>query len=101
VTVETHQHAGHAGHADVVGELVDVDVRHREGNDNLAPGDDILGHEYRVITSRRSPCATGALSAPNRCTTPQDLTFDGSGSRWKPFSAARMGADCRDSAALS
>ena len=44
VTAETHRHAGHA---DIVRELVDGNVGHREGNDNLAPGDDSWWREYR------------------------------------------------------
>ena len=32
----------HAGHADIVRELIDGAVGHRDGNDNMAPGD----HEW-------------------------------------------------------
>ena len=44
VTAETHRHAGHA---DIVRELIDCNVGHREGNDNMAAGDSIWWREYR------------------------------------------------------
>ncbi len=44
VTAETHRHAGHA---DIVRELVDGSVGHRAGNDNMAPGDDTWWRGYR------------------------------------------------------
>ena len=37
----------HAGHADIVRELVDGSVGLREGRDNMAPGDDAWWREYR------------------------------------------------------
>jgi len=37
VVAETHRHAGHAGHADIVRELVDGAVGLREDNGNLPP----------------------------------------------------------------
>jgi len=37
----------HAGHADVVRELIDGAAGLREGNDNLAPGDRLWWKEYR------------------------------------------------------
>lgn len=44
VTTETHRHAGHA---DIVRELIDGAAGLREGNDNLAPGDDAWWAAYR------------------------------------------------------
>ncbi len=44
VTAETHRHAGHA---DIVRELVDGNVGHREGNDNMAGGDQTWWRDYR------------------------------------------------------
>ncbi|MDJ0313323.1 DinB family protein [Arthrobacter sp. H35-D1] len=43
VTAETHRHAGHA---DIVRELADGSVGHRDGNDNMAAGDQAWWHEY-------------------------------------------------------
>ncbi len=44
VTAETHRHAGHA---DIVRELIDGNVGHREGNDNMAGGDQTWWRDYR------------------------------------------------------
>ena len=44
VTAETHRHAGHA---DIVRELVDGSVGHRDGYDNMAAGDETWWQEYR------------------------------------------------------
>jgi uncharacterized damage-inducible protein DinB len=41
---ETHRHAGHA---DIVRELIDGAVGLREGNDNMAPGDQAWWESYR------------------------------------------------------
>jgi uncharacterized damage-inducible protein DinB len=41
---ETHRHAGHA---DIVRELIDGAVGLRDGNDNMAPGDGAWWEEYR------------------------------------------------------
>jgi hypothetical protein len=41
---ETHRHAGHA---DIVRELVDGDVGERNGNDSMAPGDQAWWKDYR------------------------------------------------------
>lgn len=41
---ETHRHAGHA---DIVRELVDGSVGHRRDNDNMAPGDEAWWARYR------------------------------------------------------
>jgi hypothetical protein len=41
---ETHRHAGHA---DIVRELIDGAVGLRDGNDNLAPGDQASWERYR------------------------------------------------------
>jgi uncharacterized damage-inducible protein DinB len=43
VTAETHRHAGHA---DIVRELLDGSVGHRQDNDNMAPGDQAWWLEY-------------------------------------------------------
>jgi uncharacterized damage-inducible protein DinB len=43
VTAETHRHAGHA---DIVRELADGSVGHRDGNDNMAAVDPAWWHEY-------------------------------------------------------
>ncbi len=44
VTAETNRHAGHA---DIVRELIDGNVGHREGNDNMAGGGQTWWREYR------------------------------------------------------
>lgn len=44
VATETHRHAGHA---DIVRELIDGAVGLRPDNDNMAPGDDSWWSEYR------------------------------------------------------
>lgn len=44
VATETHRHAGHA---DIVRELIDGAVGLRADNDNMAPGDDSWWSEYR------------------------------------------------------
>jgi len=44
VTAETHRHAGHA---DIVRELIDGAVGLREDNDNMAPGDSAWWASYR------------------------------------------------------
>jgi Protein of unknown function (DUF664) len=41
---ETHRHAGHA---DIVRELIDGSVGYRKGNDNMPPGDKAWWEEYR------------------------------------------------------
>ena len=38
----------HAGHADIVRELIDGAVGHRPGNDNMAPGDETWWDDYRA-----------------------------------------------------
>ena len=42
----------HAGHADIVRELIDGAVGMREGNDNMAPGDEAWWEEYRALLER-------------------------------------------------
>lgn len=37
----------HAGHADIVRELIDGSVGLREDNDNMVPGDDSWWRDYR------------------------------------------------------
>jgi len=54
---ETHRHAGHA---DIVRELIDGAVGLREGNDNMAPGDQAWWERYR---SRLEHAAREAGSA--------------------------------------
>jgi hypothetical protein len=44
MTAETHRHAGHA---DIVRELIDGAVGLRDGNDNMAPGDQAWWENYR------------------------------------------------------
>jgi hypothetical protein len=44
MTAETHRHAGHA---DIVRELIDGTVGMREGNENLPPGDQVWWASYR------------------------------------------------------
>jgi hypothetical protein len=44
MTAETNRHAGHA---DIVRELIDGAVGLRDGNDNMAPGDTAWWEEYR------------------------------------------------------
>jgi uncharacterized damage-inducible protein DinB len=46
---ETHRHAGHA---DIVRELIDGAVGLREGNDNMAPGDQAWWERYRSRLER-------------------------------------------------
>jgi Protein of unknown function (DUF664) len=45
MTVETHRHTGHA---DIVRELIDGGVGHREGVDNMAEGDEQWWTAYRA-----------------------------------------------------
>jgi len=47
--VETHRHAGHA---DIIRELIDGAVGLREGNDNMAPGDQAWWERYRSQLER-------------------------------------------------
>lgn len=49
VIAETHRHAGHA---DLVRELIDGAAGLREDNDNLAPGDRTWWRDYRVRLER-------------------------------------------------
>jgi hypothetical protein len=53
VTAETHRHAGHA---DIVRELIDGAVGMRKDNDNLPPGDEAwwAGHRERVERAARA-----------------------------------------------
>jgi uncharacterized damage-inducible protein DinB len=44
MTAETHRHAGHA---DIVRELIDGAAGFRDGNDNMAPGDQAWWENYR------------------------------------------------------
>ena len=49
VIAETHRHAGHA---DIVRELIDGAVGLRDGNDNMAPGDKAWWEDYRIRLER-------------------------------------------------
>lgn len=49
VIAETHRHAGHA---DIVRELIDGAVGMQEGNDNMAPGDQAWWENYRSHLER-------------------------------------------------
>jgi Protein of unknown function (DUF664) len=49
MTAETHRHAGHA---DIVRELIDGVVGLRAGNDNMAPGDTAWWESYRSRLER-------------------------------------------------
>lgn len=44
VIAETNRHAGHA---DIIRELIDGSVGHRAGDDNMAPGDESFWSSYR------------------------------------------------------
>lgn len=62
VTAETHRHAGHA---DIVRELIDGNVGHREGNDNMAGGDSTWWRDYRnhvdsVARAHSGPASTAS-----------------------------------------
>jgi hypothetical protein len=46
---DTHRHAGHA---DIVRELIDGAVGLRDGNDNMAPGDQAWWENYRSRLER-------------------------------------------------
>lgn len=54
VIAETHRHAGHA---DVVRELVDGAVGLRPDHDNMAPGDDAWWQDYRSRLQRAAQAA--------------------------------------------
>jgi hypothetical protein len=49
VVAETHRHAGHA---DIVRELIDGSAGLRATNDNLAPGDEAWWRYYRARLQR-------------------------------------------------
>jgi Protein of unknown function (DUF664) len=49
VIAETHRHAGHA---DIVRELIDGAAGLREGNDNMPPGDQAWWENYRSQLER-------------------------------------------------
>ncbi|MFJ5114010.1 DinB family protein [Streptomyces sp. NPDC088551] len=73
VLAETHRHAGHA---DIVRELIDGAVGMSEGNDNIPPGDQSWWETYRSGLERaaeafRAPGAPGAPGAPSAPRTPR------------------------------
>ncbi|MGH3804785.1 MAG: DUF664 domain-containing protein [Pseudonocardiaceae bacterium] len=49
VIAETHRHAGHA---DIIRELIDGAVGPRDGNDNMAPGDQAWWKDYHSRLKR-------------------------------------------------
>ena len=57
MTAETHRHAGHA---DIVRELIDGAVGLRKENDNLAPGDQAWWEDYRDRVERAAQQAAAA-----------------------------------------
>jgi uncharacterized damage-inducible protein DinB len=57
MTAETHRHAGHA---DIVRELIDGAVGMRKENDNMAPGDQAWWGDYRNRLERAAQQAAGA-----------------------------------------
>jgi hypothetical protein len=57
MTAETHRHAGHA---DIVRELIDGAVGMRRENDNMAPGDQAWWEDYRNRLERAAQQAAGA-----------------------------------------
>jgi uncharacterized damage-inducible protein DinB len=65
MTAETHRHAGHA---DIVRELIDGAAGLRPDSDNMAPGDQSWWDEYR---SRLQGVARQAASGSNRTTPPR------------------------------
>jgi uncharacterized damage-inducible protein DinB len=56
VTAETQRHAGHA---DIVRELIDGAVGLRAGNNNMAPGDEAWWASYRSRLERTAQAAAG------------------------------------------
>ncbi len=56
VIAETHRHAGHA---DIVRELIDGAAGLRDGNDNMAPGDQAWWVNYRNGVERAAREASG------------------------------------------
>lgn len=53
---ETHRHAGHA---DIVRELIDGGTGLRDGNSNLSPGDETWWADYRARLERAATDASG------------------------------------------
>lgn len=56
ITTETHRHAGHA---DIVRELIDGGVGLRAGRENMAPGDDAWWRDYRDRVEQSARQAAG------------------------------------------
>jgi uncharacterized damage-inducible protein DinB len=61
VIAETHRHAGHA---DIVRELIDGAVGRQPGNDNMAPGDQAWWETYRGEVERVAREASRSNSPP-------------------------------------
>ena len=57
VTAETHRHAGHA---DIVRELIDGAVGAQKDDDNMAPGDQAWWEDYRNRVERAAQEAARA-----------------------------------------
>ena len=49
----------HAGHADIVRELIDGAAGYRPGSENMAPGDDAWWTDYRATLERVAHEANG------------------------------------------
>lgn len=58
--------ARHAGHADIVRELVDGTVGLREGNDNMAPGDKAWWQSYRSRLETAAEASQSTAHPPPR-----------------------------------
>jgi uncharacterized damage-inducible protein DinB len=54
----------HAGHADIVREMIDGAAGLRDGNDNLAPGDAAWWADYRRRVDAAAVAASGGASRP-------------------------------------
>jgi len=57
MTAETHRHAGHA---DIVRELIDGKVGMHQDNENMAPGDQAWWEDYRSRLERAAQQVAGA-----------------------------------------
>jgi hypothetical protein len=68
VIAETNRHAGHA---DIVRELIDGAAGHRRDNDNMAPGDRAWWDGYRQRLERVAADVAGASSASAPATAPE------------------------------
>ncbi len=62
VLTETHRHAGHA---DIVRELIDGDVGERKDRDSMAPGDSAWWESYRDRLEQAARQADDRSAAEN------------------------------------